>query len=192
MLVCGINCSPEKMAKGENNNCRVYEVRNNECVYLELSISRDLTSTLLYIRLILLTALGTLDAKETEDYQVGAISRYAILYSLIIYQRVTVLSPDGGYLAAAGAHDVSELSLMNFTHLIPAYSCPSLHSQPLRQLQLVLNRVKSTTFHFLPPMCVVRAFILHSAHETYPFTGHCHNNHQPTCVFTFRRRRCHV
>ena len=116
MFVCGINSSPEKMAKGENNNCRVYEVRDNECVYLELSISRDLTSTLLYIRLMLLTALGTLDAKEIEDYQVGAISGYAMLYSLIIYQRVTVLSPDGGYLAAAGAHDVSELSSMNLSY----------------------------------------------------------------------------
>ncbi|KAA1466269.1 WD40 repeat-like protein [Dentipellis sp. KUC8613] len=49
MVVCGINSPEDKMGKGENQNCRVYEVNDN--------------------KLALLSSISTLKSNDLEDYQ---------------------------------------------------------------------------------------------------------------------------
>ncbi|KAH0840085.1 WD40 repeat-like protein [Lanmaoa asiatica] len=92
-LVCGINSSPERLEKGENENCRKFSVSTDELKYFSqcTHCSPSLTS-------------GNLD-----DYQVRLfLTPQTISYSLDL-QRVTVLSPNGRYLVIAGAHDVTVL-----------------------------------------------------------------------------------
>ncbi|KAI0068906.1 WD40 repeat-like protein [Artomyces pyxidatus] len=73
-FVCGINSAADKVAKGENTNCRIYSVDDDD-------------------KLHLVSATGTLDKDDPEDYQ-----------------KVTVLSPDGSFLAVGGHHDLSVLT----------------------------------------------------------------------------------
>ncbi|KAI0306941.1 WD40 repeat-like protein [Multifurca ochricompacta] len=77
-FVCGINSTVEKVEKGENLNCRVYAVSDDD-------------------KIGFVSSIGTL-GKDPEDFQ-----------------KVTVFSPDGTYLAVAGSH---ELSLLTIPELI--------------------------------------------------------------------------
>ncbi|OSC98694.1 WD40 repeat-like protein [Trametes coccinea BRFM310] len=72
-IVCGINSAQAALEGGDNENCRVYEVKENK-------ISPSKTCS-------------TLRLNDADDD----------------YQRVTVFSPDGRYLAVAGTHDLSVL-----------------------------------------------------------------------------------
>ncbi|KAH9994073.1 WD40-repeat-containing domain protein [Russula compacta] len=76
-FVCGINSTAEKVAKGENLNCRVYAVGDDD-------------------KIEFVSSVGTL-GKDPDDFQ-----------------RVTVFSPDGAYLAVGGGQ---ELSLLTFPDL---------------------------------------------------------------------------
>jgi len=78
-FVCGINSAIEKVEKGENLNCRVYAVSDDD-------------------KIGFVSSVGTL-GKDPEDYQ-----------------KVTVLSPDGKYLAVAGS---KELSFLTVPDLVP-------------------------------------------------------------------------
>ncbi|KAI0824670.1 WD40 repeat-like protein [Trametes gibbosa] len=72
-IVCGINSAQDALQDGQNQNCRVYDVKENK---ISLSTTRST-----------LTING-----EDDDYQ-----------------KVTVFSPDGKYLAVAGTRDLSVL-----------------------------------------------------------------------------------
>lgn len=77
-FVCGINSTAEKVEKGENLNCRVFAVSDDD-------------------KIKFVSSVGTL-GKDLDDFQ-----------------RVTVFSPDGAYLAAAGG---KELSVLTFPELV--------------------------------------------------------------------------
>ncbi|KAH9850052.1 WD40 repeat-like protein [Lenzites betulinus] len=79
-IVCGINSPQDALQKGQNQNCRVYDVKENK---ISLSTTRST-----------LTIHG-----EDDDYQ-----------------RVSVFSPDGKYLAVAGTRD---LSVLDYPTLVP-------------------------------------------------------------------------
>ncbi|KAI0637920.1 WD40 repeat-like protein [Trametes polyzona] len=82
-IVCGINSAQEALQSGQNQNCRVYEVKEDK---ISLSTTRS-----------------TLEVHGEDDD----------------YQRVTVFSPDGKYLAVAGTRD---LSVLDYPTLNPAAS----------------------------------------------------------------------
>ncbi|KAI9467254.1 WD40 repeat-like protein [Lactarius psammicola] len=82
-FVCGINSSAEMVAKGENLNCRVYAVSDDD-------------------KIGFISSVGTLGKDDPEDYQ-----------------KVTVFSPDGAYLAVAGC---SELSLLKIPELVSTHT----------------------------------------------------------------------
>ncbi|KAI0356520.1 WD40 repeat-like protein [Trametes cingulata] len=82
-IVCGINSSQDALQDGQNQNCRVYEVKENK-------ITQSMTRS-------------TLTLSRADDD----------------YQRVTVFSPDGRYLAVGGTHD---LAVLDFPTLDPAVS----------------------------------------------------------------------
>lgn len=61
-------------------------------------------------RLTLLDTQGTLTAGDAEDYQVSLECGPAkINYSIRLQQKVTVLSPDGAFIAVGGNHDASHI-----------------------------------------------------------------------------------
>jgi len=74
-FVCGINSSAEMVAKGENLNCRVYAIGNDD-------------------KIEFISSVGTLGKDDPEDFQ-----------------KVTVFSPDGAYLAVAGSNELSLLTV---------------------------------------------------------------------------------
>ncbi|KAI0370159.1 WD40 repeat-like protein [Pilatotrama ljubarskyi] len=82
-IVCGINSSQDALQSGQNQNCRVYEVKENK-----------ITQS---------TTRSTLTLSSVDDD----------------YQRVTVFSPNGRYLAVGGTHD---LSVLEYPTLDPAAS----------------------------------------------------------------------
>ncbi|KAH9973057.1 quinon protein alcohol dehydrogenase-like superfamily [Lactifluus volemus] len=73
-FVCGINSTEDKVKKGENLNCRVYGVSDDD-------------------KMEFVSSVGTL-GKDPEDFQ-----------------KVTVFSPDGAYLAVAGSNELSLLTV---------------------------------------------------------------------------------
>ncbi|KAI0796505.1 WD40 repeat-like protein [Abortiporus biennis] len=79
-FVCGINSSEELLQKGQNQNCRVFDVKEGKISLVKTS--------------------STLSVKEGEDD----------------FQKVTVISPDGALIAAAGSKD---LSLLRYPSLDP-------------------------------------------------------------------------
>jgi prolactin regulatory element-binding protein len=81
-LVCGVNSVEELMKNGQNDNCRVYNIKDSKVTKLK--------------------SQGTLTNGDLEDFQ-----------------RVTVLSPDGAVLAAAGRQDLSLLSYPSLVPIIP-------------------------------------------------------------------------
>ncbi|KAL1946583.1 hypothetical protein VTO73DRAFT_14687 [Trametes versicolor] len=85
-IVCGVNSSQDALHSGQNQNCRVYNVKDNK---ISLSTTRS-----------------TLELKGEDDD----------------YQRVSVFSPDGKYLAVAGTRD---LSVLDYPTLEPVGS--SIH-----------------------------------------------------------------
>ncbi|KAI0921414.1 hypothetical protein AcW1_004599 [Taiwanofungus camphoratus] len=85
-FVCGVNSSVERLKEAENENCRMYGVKDNK-------ISPSATQS-------------TLVFKDTEDD----------------YQKVTVFSPSGNFVAVAGTRD---LALLEYPSLSLATS--SLH-----------------------------------------------------------------
>ncbi|KAF8484523.1 WD40 repeat-like protein [Russula ochroleuca] len=77
-FVCGINSTAEKVEKGENLNCRMFTVSDDD-------------------KIKFVSSVGTL-GKDPDDFQ-----------------KVTVFSPDGAYLAVAGGN---ELSVLTFPELV--------------------------------------------------------------------------
>ncbi|KAI0248709.1 WD40-repeat-containing domain protein [Lactifluus subvellereus] len=73
-FVCGINSTEDKVKQGENLNCRVYGVSDDD-------------------KIEFISSVGTL-SKDPEDFQ-----------------RVTVFSPDGAYMAVAGNKELSLLTV---------------------------------------------------------------------------------
>ena len=109
-LVCGVNSVAEELQKGENENCRIFSATGRKCDNYFLQYAQEMNPV---------TGLNPSRPETPYRRRTQMITRYILFastkFNIEVFQKVTVLSPDGTLLAVAGTHNVRSLSSLRDT-----------------------------------------------------------------------------